>query len=242
MKTENAALRTLRVIEKIQKISYDSKCRNAWSEVLGVARGNESELLIKLGSFMSTPAEAVSIMNERFPPLKPQTDNWYLKFSNAMIKQDLNGLINTFQSQYTRDDNAFLIVMEQMISTSSFDEVDAEKIADAKSVLTNLLEEVIQSELEEKIKRYIVKSIRKIITALDDYQIDGSVPVLESIDSMMGHSFTDRNFRESLRSPIGSKIFEVVGAVADIMSIATGAPPVPWKQIGESLVAKLTGE
>lgn len=240
MKTENPATRTLRVIDTILKTPHDTPGRTAWANALGADKKNDALLHIKLGTFMSSPAEAVRIMNESFPGLNAQTSEWYIKFTEAMSTTDFNNIIGFFHSKYTVQHNKFLLVMSHMIETSSYKEANQEEVTKAKAILLDLLEDIIASNLESKVKNYIIKSLRKIITSLEDYQLNGCVPVIESIELMMGRSFTDSDFRDTLKTPIGAKIFSVLGDVANIMTVSSGMPEIPWAQIGQSVMAKLT--
>ncbi len=188
---------------------------------------------------MTVPMEAALIMNQQYPALKNQTDAWLKKITKAFTDINLNSTIYSFQSSYSISDSDFLKVMSEMIKIKSHEELSQAQISDAKENLINLTDEIIKSDLEDKLKNYLIKSIRRIITALEDYQLNGTVPIIESIEIMMGHTFTDKNYRSSLNTPIGEKIFSVVGAVANIVTIAAGFPSTDWVQIGQALTKKI---
>lgn len=242
MKTDNPATRILKVLRAIENCQSATLCKKAWSAALGVEDGNDSLLLIKIGTFMSAPIDAVTIMNNKFPTLASQTNAWHKKFTTAMIHQNLSAPISTFTDIYKDSCNDYLEVMSQMIGTASYEEVPEEEVLEARSTLANLIEEILKSDLEEKVKNYLVKSIRRIITALEDYELNGTIPVIESIEIMAGHVFTNEQFRTSMNSDIGNKIFGIIGAIADAMAIVSGVPPTLWKQIGSSFVGRLTSE
>ncbi|MCK9814422.1 hypothetical protein M1B35_09830 [Pseudomonas sp. MAFF 302046] len=242
MKTDNPAARTLKVLRKLQETPMAASCKDSWCAALGIPTGNDSNLLMKLGAFMANPTEAVRIMNEKFPALRSQTDAWHLKFMSGITCQQLNAQLATFSASYRPVNNDFLEVMNHMIGTACYDVIPEQKISDSRAMLSELIDSVLSSNLEEKVKNYVVKSIRRIISALEDYEITGSIPVIESIEIMAGHVFTNEQFRISMNSDIGNKIFGVIGAIADAMAIAAGVPPTLWKQIGSSFVGKLTSE
>lgn len=239
MKMENPAVRLQRVLAKIHSTRNDTPCKSAWHAAFDIANDEDGYLLQKLGEFMMMPMEAAQTMNSQFPALKEQTDAWLQQISYAFKTQNLSGHIHSFQANYTAKEGKFLDVMSEMIKIKSFDELDESLIASAKEKLQELANEVLDSKLEQKLKEYIIKAIRRIIVALEEYQLMGSVPVVESIELMMGRSFTDENFRASLATPIGAKIFNVVGAVANMVTIATGMPATDWNKISETIAAKL---
>lgn len=235
MDTDNPAARALRVLSQIEQLPSNMAAKDAWSRVLGVAKDDESNLLIKLGQFMQVPSEATELMNEKFPRLESQTNHWHARLYSAMTRQSLSSEISTFTRYYPSDANDFLKVMDQMLAISASPELDIEIVAEFKSSIEELIEKVLKSNTERKVQEYLVKSLRKVIAALEDYQLTGMVPVLESIEIIAGHVFTDSQFKSAMSSELGNNIFSVIGAIADSISIATGAPPTLWTQIGQTI-------
>ncbi|MNJ59593.1 hypothetical protein D3C77_552870 [compost metagenome] len=122
-----------------------------------------------------------------------------------------------------------------MIRISAPQEIDTSLIVEFRESISNLIKETLESQLEPKAKNYLVKALRKILAALDDYRLTGVVPVIESIELVAGHMFTDSQFKNSMSSDFGNKVFSVIGAMADSIAIATGAPATMWKEIGCTL-------
>lgn len=233
--TDNPAARALRVLKAIDAMNSTTDAKKAWREALGIQGNDEAELLIKLGQFIAIPAEAVELMNQKFPKLKPQTLSWHLRFINALSNQILNSHISTFTSHYNGSANHFLEVMDQMLAMHSAPELDSSAIHDFQQSLEDLIKDVASRDIELKVKEYLIKSLRKVIVALDEYYLRGVVPVIESIEIIAGHVFTDSHFKENLGSDLGNKVFSVLGAVADGVSIVSGAPPTLWSQLGQTL-------
>ncbi|AUF96715.1 hypothetical protein CXQ80_13155 [Pseudomonas sp. 02C 26] len=239
MITDNPAARTLRVLKEIDEMHGTNDAKKAWGQALGVDSTDEGTLLIRLGQFIAMPAEAVELMNQKFPALKSQATTWHHKLMSALTRQSLSSQISTFTTNYSGSANNFLEVMDQMLALSSPPQLDQSVIADFQNTLEDLINDVKSRDLELKVKEYLVKSLRRIVSSLDDYYFSGVVPVMESIEIVAGHMFTDSQFKESLPSDLGNKLFSVLGAVADGISIATGAPPSLWNQLGQSIQALL---
>lgn len=242
MTTDNPAARTLRVLKAIDKMPSATEAKKAWGEALGVDSNDEGALLIRLGQFMSIPGEAAELMNEKFPVLKPQTTAWYRQLTSALRIQSLGGQITSFTSKYSGDSNNFLEVMDQMLALSSPPQLDKSAIADFQTSLEELINDIRNRDIEPKVEEYLVKSLRKIIKALDEYYFRGVVPVMESIEIVAGHLFTDSHFKESIDTGLGNKLFSLLGAVADGVSIAAGTPPSLWGQLGQTLGLLPQGE
>jgi len=235
MTTDNPAARTLRILKVIDATHGNTDAKKAWGEALGVDSSDEGALLIKLGQFIAMPAEAAALMNEKFPALQPQTTVWHRQLTSALTRQSLSGDIASFISNYSGASNNFLEVMDQMLGLSLPPQLDKSAVADFQATLEDLINDVKSTDIDPKVQEYLVKSLRRIIAALDEYYFRGVVPVIESIEIVAGHVFTDSHFKEALGSDLGNKLFAVLGAVADGVAIATGAPPSLWSQLGQTL-------
>ncbi|SPO67408.1 hypothetical protein [Pseudomonas sp. JV241A] len=236
MKFESPAPRIQRILESVTSTSSGTSAKDAWSKALGVPKPNHAKLLIKIGEFMETTEALKNQMNELFNDLAPQTDAWYEKVKEGFDKIDLTTSISNFQIRYGKNDNLYLKVIATCMNFHSHPELDIELLTEARESLNNLTEEVIASELDPKVKSYITKSLRKIISALEDYQISGTIPVVEAIETMMGHAFVDPEYREAVNSTFGRKIIDTLGAVADLVSINAGIQPEVLKQLGQDAI------
>jgi len=235
MTYDNPASRLLAILGSIHGTQANTPCKNAWCSALGIEAGDDAKLVMKLSQLMSMSLDAVLLMNERFPALKDQTSKWHITFVTALTSQQLNSNIHTFINGYTRKHSDFLKVMEQMIGISAPAVIDASLIGEFRSSIRDLIEETLESQLESKAKHYLIKALQRILSALEDYEITGVVPVIESIELVAGHMFTDSQFKNSMSSDFGNKVFSVIGAVADSIAIATGAPATMWKELGSTL-------
>ncbi|MGR2871218.1 hypothetical protein [Vibrio vulnificus] len=73
-------------------------------------------------------------------------------------------------------------------------------------------------------KKYIQHYMQKILTAIDDYLISGAQPILDALEATLGHAVLDPEFKEDLKeTETGSKIREVLGDLANVVTIATAA-------------------
>ncbi|MNM73894.1 hypothetical protein D3C76_359440 [compost metagenome] len=235
MTYDNPASRILAILGSIHGTQANTPCKNAWCSALGIEAGDDAKLVMKLSQLMGISLDAVLLMNERFPALKDQTSQWHINFVTALTSQQLNSNIQTFINGYSRKHSDFLRVMEQMIGISAPAEIDTSLIGEFRNSISNLIDETLASQLEPKAKNYLVKALRRILAALEDYQITGVVPVIESIELVAGHMFTDSHFKNSMSTDFGNKVFSVIGAIADSIAIATGAPATMWKELGSTL-------
>lgn len=235
MTNDNPAARLLSILESIHDTPPNTPCKNAWCSALGINDRNDSDLMVGLSQLMGTSVEAVLLMNERFPALKPQTSQWHIHLVMALTSQQLASNIHTFINGYPRTNNDFLKVMDQMIGISAPTEIDLSIVNEFREGISSLINETLESQLEPKAKNYLVKALRRILAALDNYRLTGVVPVIESIELVAGHMFTDSQFKTSMSSDFGNRVFSVIGAMADSIAIATGAPATMWKEIGSTL-------
>lgn len=97
-----------------------------------------------------------------------------------------------------------------------------EDIADYTKQITDLISDILDSPLEDKVKEYMVRSLRKIVIALEEYRLTGSIPVTNSIEQMLGHGFFDKDYANALTgTKEGSRLMNILGGLADAVTVAT---------------------
>lgn len=79
---------------------------------------------------------------------------------------------------------------------------DSEKIYSIKSQTEELISEFISNnELTPSVKAFVIKQLRKIIEAIDHYQIYGNDGLLELLDESIGRAFTNKEYENFLKNP-----------------------------------------
>lgn len=147
----------------------------------------------------------------------------------AFDQQDLSGQWESFSKQIDTHTLNYLAIVAELLQTRSRTSLlDAANLSSVREQLDSALIDVIESNYDSEIKSYLSHSIRRIITAIDEYHITGVYPIADAIESTVGHTVLDSEFKEFMvSSDLGNRIFEILVALASCITIAVGAPQLP---------------
>lgn len=74
-------------------------------------------------------------------------------------------------------------------------------INDIKNNTLNLILSILDNKsLDDSVRSFIVKKLRKIVEALDYYHIFGNDGLLEILEESIGHTFTNQKYEDFMRS------------------------------------------
>lgn len=237
MQYDNPAARLLSILVDGKNIDVNQKCRRAWAGLLNVDASNGALLTSRIGKLMSLPQEIIDRTKEIYPGRAPTWDHWSTQVNNAFAAQNINGAWQTFISGVDNHTITYLQLSADLLETNSkIKKLDLDDLISLRNKIGELLAEVIGSEVDQSIKKYIVHHLYKILTAIDEYKITGSLPILDAVEATIGHAYLDQQYRKFLQgNEIGTKVLEVLGATADIVTVAIG---IPQLTIGLLMLAK----
>ncbi|TFH81817.1 hypothetical protein [Pseudomonas kribbensis] len=225
MQNGNPAARLLDLLLEAQAIDRSVTTRIAWAQILNT--GNNAPLLYeRLSKVMTLSDEAYSLVIELFPRQERAAAYWKSSVDTAFTVQNLNGQFDSFMVKISNTTIDYLTAAADLLDTKRPEKLSTNEISDFISALNELIEEVISGDFEAKVKEYVTRSIRKIVIALDEYRLGGTIPVTDSIEKMLGHSFFDSDYRSALyETDTGSRILNTLGGLADAITVATPIAP-----------------
>ena len=98
-------------------------------------------------------------------------------------------------------------------------------LTSVRTTLDGLIKEVLNSGESSEIKKYVIRSIRQIITAIDEYRLGGALPVLDAIEAAVGHVVVDKEYKNFLvNSELGKRLLDTLSATANLVTVAVGLP------------------
>ena len=78
--------------------------------------------------------------------------------------------------------------------------LDTDKISSIKQNSELLIQEFIKNnELAPNVRAFLIKQLRKVIEAIDHYQIYGNEGLIEILDESIGHAFTNKSYEDFLK-------------------------------------------
>ena len=223
----NPAARLLDILTELREQSRGANTFSVWATVFKT-EGNIALTHERLARMMRLSDETYEAMIELFPKQTRPTTAWKNTLDKAFKSQNLLEGFHTFIDVITDtalDHLTAAVDLLEFKSQVTLNTADIEKFTDQ---LNSLISETINSEeLETKVKEYLVRSLRNILTALQEYRLSGSIPVTASIEQTFGHSIFDADYRSALENTsIGKKIVNSLGSLANAVTVATPAVQV----------------
>ncbi|WP_216935971.1 MULTISPECIES: hypothetical protein [unclassified Acinetobacter] len=78
--------------------------------------------------------------------------------------------------------------------------LDKDQMISIKQKSEALIEEfIVNNDLAPNVRAFLIKQLRKIIEAIDHYQIYGNEGLIEILDESIGHAFTNKNYEDFLK-------------------------------------------
>ena len=91
--------------------------------------------------------------------------------------------------------------------------------------LDAILVEVLSSGQPEEVRRYLARNLRKIIGSIDEYILTGALPLLDAVETALGHAAVDKQYKSFLiDTELGQRLLDTLGSMANVVTVAVGLP------------------
>lgn len=103
-----------------------------------------------------------------------------------------------------------------------------EQVAAVRQRVQEALDALLNADIPPQLKAQVVRQIKRILDALDEYRIGGSEALLAAAEQACGHAVFDSEYRAFLKeNTVGKAVAGAIGVVANLVTIATGAKDIP---------------
>lgn len=103
-----------------------------------------------------------------------------------------------------------------------------EQIAAVRQRVQEALEALLNADIPPQLKSQVVRQVKQILDALDEYRIRGSEALLAATEQAFGHAVFDSEYKSFLQeSAVGKTVTSAIAVVANLVTIATGAKDLP---------------
>ncbi|EOV1641438.1 TPA: hypothetical protein ACPY5Y_000543 [Yersinia enterocolitica] len=235
MRLDNPAKRLISILTAAKAYSQkDLLARDGWKYILEINDAKEHILLFKIGEVMALPSKVISIMENNFESDYWKSTHWSSTLNTIFRSLNLNGYWDTFTKGIDLQTMTELKMLSLIIETKGHvNDLNSKELHEFKEQFEAIKNDIINSSIDENIQKYFVKYLKKIIDAIDNYQICGVEPIMDAIEATIGHAVLDEDYRNVLRSEgIGKKLIDGLAAIANAVTVAEGLPA-----IGLSLLA-----
>lgn len=227
MKYDNPAGRLLEVLIKVRQFPLGAQAREVWTTVFELPKSDLPPLLTAtLGKAMLLPHEAISMLAEEHPELADPFPTWALQVSAAFQAHNVHSTIDTFSKNITDDTLANIRTTAVLLDKRSKRKILSKaELTEMRERINAVLTDVLASDIEEGLKSYVARALRKILTAIDEYKLGGAQPILESVEQAAGHVMVDPSYRSFLKdAELGQRVLDALQAAGGIVTVATGLP------------------
>lgn len=226
---DNPAARLLAILEEGQTQEPKKSCREVWRKILEIESGSEALLISRLGRLMELPQQTVLILERDFPNQRTTYEHWSKRIGAAFSNQNLDGEWQTFRNQIDVHTLTYLRLTADLINTKQpSTALDKQTIEELRSKVDHLLQEALVWESDAPVKDFVVRTLQRIVVALDEYRISGALPVMEAIEIAFGHASFDQQYREAISSSsFGQQFIQVLSVVASSITVVLGTPQLP---------------
>lgn len=227
MRYDNPAGRLLEVLIKVRKFEKTIQAREVWTTVFDLPKNDLTPLLTAtLGKTMLLPHEAVSMLAEEHPELASPPPNWVLQVSAAFQAHNVHSTIDSFSQHISDDTLANVRTTAVLLDKGSKRKILSDtELTNMREQINAVLMEVLASDIEDGLRIYVARALRKILAAIDEYKLGGALPILESVEQAVGHAMVDPSYKSFLTdAELGKRVFDALQAAGGIVTVAAGMP------------------
>jgi len=224
MELNNPAGRLLTILEKCRTVPKTEKTRDAWAKVLDIKSEDRLRLVGQVGKVFAL-ADEIAIELERIEGVNISRYMSWTKYLEAALSGcNFDATWHEFISKINEPTLDYLHMASGMLATNRPQPVL--EYAELESIYAgakDIIKEIIASELPLQMKQYFLEQLRKICTAIEEYQITGSPEVLDIVEATFGKAVLCKEYldaRETHESV--SKFWKYMANTALIVSTVAG--------------------
>lgn len=224
MKRDNTAERLVNLLRRAKKINSDMQSGAAWNELFGTTR--PVEIFRKKAQLMELIEQAAHDIRAVVDD-DASTDHWESRLLDQILANNFGQPWRSLSDQFDEHTLNYLSLSSRLLGGNA---LDSNSLQDYLARVNELLTEV-KNEPDLILRKYLFEALRRIKTALEDYELTGSEEVLSVMEGVIGRAVMDKGLGETLKSSdIGNKFRDLVVDFANAVTIVSGlytlAPPV----------------
>lgn len=175
---------------------------------------------------MELPDQTIKAIKDSFPNQGNTWGHWSNQVNHAFMVQNLNDKWAGFIGHIDDHTITYLRLASDLLQSKTNAKIIAySDLQELKEKIRNIYDEVIKSEIDDEVKKYLAHYLQKILIEIDEYHLTGALPLLETVEIMTGHAAIDKNYYDFLKdTELGKRILDTLGAMANMVTIAIGIP------------------
>ncbi len=225
MNYDNPAARLLSILERGKTKTSTSKCRVVWEELLEVT-GDSPLLMARLGKVMELSRLTITSLQEEFPGQGNMWTHWESQVNAAFMVQNMHANWDSFINNIDDHTITYLRMASSLLQAKANTKLIADAdLASVREALNEILVEVLVTDLPDEVKKYVVRNLRKILDSIDEYKLTGALPLLDAVETILGHAAVDKQYKTFLTDTcLGKRLLDTLASMANVVTIAVGLP------------------
>lgn len=228
MRYDNPAGRLLEVLTKVTNYGKTTQAQTIWSEVFSLPNNELSPLLTAmLAKTMLLVNESIEMLKEEHPELASPPPSWTIQVTHAFQTHNVHGTIENFKNYISAETLANIRTSAVLLQKGTKRKILAEtELSEMKSATQAVLQEVLDAvDIDDDLRVYLARALRKIISSIEEYELTGATPILESIEQTIGHAMFDDRYKSFLKdSALGQRVLDALQAASCTVTVAVGLP------------------
>lgn len=229
MENFNSAKRLLNILQDCKNLEASPlSAKEAWKKVFNIQDENDVLLFSRIGKLMQLEQDVLNDIQEYYPHLVENQKQWTSQLNTAFSRLNFQEKFNKFTSLIDVHIINYLSMASDLLATKEYIKIEINELEKFKNEIIALIEEVFSSEINIKVKHFIIKNLNELLSAIEEFNITGVEPIFEKIESFVGHALYDKNYKEVMsKQPVGQKIWGILNAFAVMFTLANEIPKLP---------------
>ena len=186
--SDNAALRLLKILRKGKSLGKGNKCRDMWHELLDVPGHDQARLMTRIGKTMALTGEIREAVLAVEPDKADSYLGWVPAVNKAFTSQSYDGQWATFINHINDNALHFLSNTADMLGFRESPEfMEVKGVEGVSSQLDEIIAEILISTIEDPLRGHLLRELRSLKIAVDEYWLTGSSPVIQVAESAVAH-------------------------------------------------------
>ena len=175
---------------------------------------------------MELPALIIEAVQQAFPEEGNTWSHWASQVNAGFMVQNLHAGWDTFINNIDDHSITYLRMTSNLLASKSNTKlIAAESLSAIRGELQRIHDELMESDQPDEVKKYLSRNIRGMIVSIDEYRLTGALPLLDAIDTTVGHALLEKNYKSFLTdTELGRRLLDTLSSMANVVTVAVGIP------------------
>jgi len=209
-------------------MNRNTSADEAWSTVLGVKEGDTSTLLKRIGGVLQLGNDITESIKRH-----DVGHDLYLGYVNQLLevfkKMHLGSHIGGVTDNIKPEHIAGLRFCDDLLKRKAPEKtIDRNELEQIYRDIMALIDEVVQSNIDDYLKQYLLKRLDSLRQAVEMYDISGVTPIEHAVNEVIGSAYVDNRIRGKINSTgTGGKFQKIIMGLWVLLQLTNNAAQLP---------------